>query len=50
MVSLEAMRPGSQAHDEMVVGDDGRIARLSNVRVVSRVACRMGSRSSYVRR
>ena len=27
---LEAMRPGSQAHDEMVVGDDGRIARLSN--------------------
>ena len=27
---LEAMRPGSQAHDEMVVGDDGRITRLSN--------------------
>ena len=27
---LEAMRPGSQAHDEMVVGENGRIARLSN--------------------
>ena len=27
---LEAMRPGSQAHDEMVVGEGGRIARLSN--------------------
>ena len=27
---LEAMRPGSQAHDEMAVGEDGRIARLSN--------------------
>ena len=27
---LEAMRPGSQAHDEMVVGEDGCIARLSN--------------------
>lgn len=27
---LEAMRPGSQAHDEMAVGDDGRITRLSN--------------------
>ncbi len=27
---LEALRPGSQAHDEMVVGDDGRITRLSN--------------------
>ena len=27
---LEAMRPGSEAHDEMVVGEDGRIARLSN--------------------
>ena len=27
---LEAMRSGSQAHDEMVVGDDGRITRLSN--------------------
>ncbi len=30
MVSLRAMRPGSEAHDEMVVGEDGRIARLSN--------------------
>lgn len=27
---LEAMRPGSQAHDEMVTGADGRITRLSN--------------------
>ena len=27
---LEAMRPGSQAHDEMVPGEDGRIARVSN--------------------
>lgn len=27
---LEAMRPGSQAHDEMVTGADGHIARLSN--------------------
>ncbi|KFI46770.1 chorismate synthase [Bifidobacterium bohemicum] len=27
---LEADRPGSQAHDEMVVGQDGRITRLSN--------------------
>ncbi|RYQ38050.1 chorismate synthase [Bifidobacterium pseudolongum] len=27
---LEAMRPGSQAHDEMVVGDDGHIDRLTN--------------------
>ena len=27
---LEAMRPGSQAHDEIAVGDDGRIMRLSN--------------------
>lgn len=26
----EAMRPGSQAHDEMVPGEDGRITRLSN--------------------
>ena len=24
------MRPGSRAHDEMAVGDDGRITRLSN--------------------
>lgn len=27
---LEAVRPGSQAHDEMVPGADGRIARLTN--------------------
>ena len=27
---LEAMRPGSQAHDEMVPGDDGHIDRLTN--------------------
>lgn len=27
---LEAMRPGSQAHDEMMVGDDGHIDRLTN--------------------
>lgn len=27
---LEAMRPGSQAHDEMVAGADGRIERLTN--------------------
>ncbi len=27
---LEAMRPGSQAHDEMVVSDDGHIDRLTN--------------------
>lgn len=27
---LEADRPGSQAHDEMVVGPDGRIERLTN--------------------
>lgn len=27
---LEARRPGSQAHDEIVVNDDGRIDRLSN--------------------
>lgn len=27
---LEAMRPGSQAHDEMVVGDDDHIDRLTN--------------------
>lgn len=27
---LESMRPGSQAHDEMVVGDDGHIDRLTN--------------------
>lgn len=27
---LEAMRPGSQAHDEMVAGDDGHIDRLTN--------------------
>ena len=27
---LEAMRPGSQAHDEIVVGDDGRITRMTN--------------------
>lgn len=27
---LEAMRLGSQAHDEMVVGDDGHIDRLTN--------------------
>ena len=27
---LEAMRPGSQAHDEMVVGDDGHIDSLTN--------------------
>lgn len=27
---LEAMRPGSQAHDEMVVGADGHIDRLTN--------------------
>lgn len=27
---LEAMRPGSQAHDEMVVGNDGHIDRLTN--------------------
>lgn len=27
---LEAMRPGSQAHDEMVTAADGHIARLSN--------------------
>ena len=27
---LEAMRPDSQAHDEMVVGDDGHIDRLTN--------------------
>lgn len=27
---LEAMRPGSQAHDEMVMGDDGHIDRLTN--------------------
>lgn len=27
---LEAMRPGSQAHDEMVPGADGHIERLSN--------------------
>ncbi|KFJ05949.1 chorismate synthase [Bifidobacterium tsurumiense] len=26
----EAVRPGSQAHDEMVPGEDGRITRLSN--------------------
>ena len=26
----EAMRPGSQAHDEIVVNSDGRISRLSN--------------------
>lgn len=27
---LEALRPGSQAHDEMVPGADGRITRLTN--------------------
>lgn len=27
---LEAMRPGSQAHDEMVPGEDGHITRLTN--------------------
>lgn len=27
---LEAVRPGSQAHDEMVPGEDGRITRLTN--------------------
>ena len=27
---LEAMRPGSEAHDEMAPGSDGHIARLSN--------------------
>ncbi|RSX55952.1 chorismate synthase [Bifidobacterium dolichotidis] len=27
---LEAMRPGSQAHDEMTLGTDGRIQRLTN--------------------
>ena len=27
---LEALRPGSQAHDEIVVGDDGRITRMTN--------------------
>lgn len=27
---LEAMRPGSAAHDEMVPGEDGRITRLTN--------------------
>lgn len=27
---LEAVRPGSQAHDEMVPGADGRITRLTN--------------------
>lgn len=27
---LEAMRPGSQAHDEMVPGSDGHIDRLTN--------------------
>lgn len=27
---LEAERPGSAAHDEIVVGDDGKITRLSN--------------------
>lgn len=27
---LEAVRPGSQAHDEMVPGTDGRITRLTN--------------------
>jgi chorismate synthase len=27
---LEAGRPGSQAHDEMMVGQEGRITRLSN--------------------
>lgn len=27
---LEAMRPGSQAHDEMVVGADGHIDRMTN--------------------
>ena len=27
---LEAMRPGSQAHDEIMVGDDGRITRMTN--------------------
>lgn len=27
---LEAVRPGSAAHDEMVPGEDGRITRLSN--------------------
>ena len=27
---LEAVRPGSQAHDEMVSGADGRITRLTN--------------------
>ena len=27
---LEAMRPGSQAHDEIVVGGDGRITRMTN--------------------
>lgn len=27
---LEAARPGSAAHDEMAVGEDGRITRLSN--------------------
>ena len=27
---LEAVRPGSEAHDEMVPGEDGRITRLTN--------------------
>lgn len=27
---LEALRPGSQAHDEIMVGDDGRITRMTN--------------------
>lgn len=27
---LEAMRPGSQAHDEITVGGDGRITRMTN--------------------
>lgn len=27
---MEAMRPGSQAHDEIVMGEDGHITRLTN--------------------
>ena len=27
---LEASRPGSQAHDEIVIGEDGRLTRLTN--------------------
>lgn len=38
---LEASRPGSQAHDEIVVNADGRIDRLSNRAGALKAVCPM---------